>query len=131
MVLVQFSALHVVHMSVITFCESWHFFSFMTVTSKGRVYWKPACCCSPHEMNPSGGRLTPFSSSLSLLLVFSCSVDHHKPLQCRAGVNITLDLRSLSSSLVLQTHHALPLLASTVCCSGSDLEEACLSTEQH
>lgn len=102
---------------------------------KSRVYWKPACHSSPHEINSTrdGSLPSPFSvcPSLSLLLVFSRFVDHHKPLQRRAGVNISLDLQSLSSSLVLQTHHALPLLATTACCSGSDLEEACLSTGQH
>lgn len=55
---------------------------------------------SPHLFYPS----TPF---LPLLLLFSRSTDYHKSLQWSSGVNTPLDLRSLSSSLVVQTNRAL------------------------
>ncbi len=50
---------------------------------------------------------TPAPQFLPLSLIFSRSADYHKSLQWSCCVNTPLDLRSLSSSLVVQTNHGL------------------------
>lgn len=67
---------------------------------QGSLSLSLSMCFSPHLSYPS----TPF---LPLSLLFSRSADYHKSLQWSSGVNTPLDLRSLSSSLVVQTNHAL------------------------